>query len=231
MSTLRWYRVARGPFQGHPVGVPLALIEQLGLSEEEVQRQLEAGTGPLVAALPPGTPRPGVLAGQGWYAGEGPIGWAELDPQDDPRAVQQVEEVWCGAATGQMLLADRGIVVSQFDIVQRAGLTEAGIHDKGLAQALQMLDGTGRYEWQAGSPVLAGVHEEEALFHALSAYGSWGAIILTRGRFLHMVVVDGLDEQGRVIIRDPAQGKRYHIAFGEFFYEFWTLIAVWAVPR
>lgn len=33
----------------------------------------------------------------------------------------------------------------------------------------------------------------------------------------HWVVVDGVDDMGRVIIRDPAEGTQYKMAIEEFF--------------
>jgi len=42
---------------------------------------------------------------------------------------------------------------------------------------------------------------------------------------LHMAIVDGIDEAGRVMIRDPWEGTSYKMEQEEFF-KFWNQIAV-----
>lgn len=71
--------------------------------------------------------------------------------------------------------------------------------------------------------------EAKQVFLSLSNTGTWGAIIRTQSGFLHMVVVNGLDKLGRVIIRDPAEGKRYHTPLDDFL-QYWTEVVVYALP-
>lgn len=168
------------------------------------------------------------LMGSLWVAGEGEIGWNELDWQEDLTAIQQAGDVWCEAACGEMLLADRGIKASQHSIVKLTGMTNKGINERVLIRALTALDTTGKYEWRGGFAFIPGV-EAKQVFLSLSNTGTWGAIIRTQSRFLHMVVVNGLDKQGRVIIRDPAEGKRYHTPLDDFL-QYWTEVVVYALP-
>jgi filamentous hemagglutinin len=42
----------------------------------------------------------------------------------------------------------------------------------------------------------------------------------------HWVVVDGLDDLGRVMVRDPFQGSSYRMLQNEF-HAFWNGIAIW----
>ena len=163
-----------------------------------------------------------------WVAGEGEIGWSKLDLQDDPTAVRQAGDVWCEAASGEMLLADRGIKATQHSIVKLTGITDKGINEGMLIRVLTTLDTTGKYDWRGGLVFIPGV-EAKHVFRSLNTTGTWGAIIRTQSGYLHMVVVNGLDSRGRVIIRDPAEGKRYHTPLDEFL-QYWTEMAVYAFP-
>lgn len=127
-----------------------------------------------------------------------------------------------------MLLADRGIKTTQHSIVKLTGITDKGINEEMLIRALSTLDTTGQYDWRGGFVFIPGA-EAKHVFRSLNTTGTWGAIIRTRSGYLHMVVVNGLDNKERVIIRDPAEGKRYHIPLDEFLL-YWTEVAVYAFP-
>ena len=168
------------------------------------------------------------IIGRLWVAGEGQIGWSELDLQDDPTAVKQAGDVWCEAASGEMLLADRGIKTTQHLIVQLTGITDKGINEEMLIRALTTLDPTGKYDWRGGFVFIPNV-EARHVFRSLNTTGTWGAVIRTQSGYLHMVVINGLDSKERVIIRDPASGRRYHTPLDEFL-QYWTEVAVYAFP-
>ena len=105
--------------------------------------------------------QPVQLMGSLWVAGEGEIGWNELDWQEDPAAIQQAGDVWCEAACGEMLLADRGIKATQHSIVKLTGMTDKGINEKILIRALTALDTTGKYEWRGGFVFIPGAEARQ----------------------------------------------------------------------
>lgn len=59
----------------------------------------------------------------------------------------------------------------------------------------------------------------------LTEHGSWGAEFKEFGRIGHMVVVDGIDDAGNFMIRDPAKATRYEMTRKDFL-ELWTGRAV-----
>jgi filamentous hemagglutinin len=46
----------------------------------------------------------------------------------------------------------------------------------------------------------------------------------------HIIVVDGFDDAGLILIRDPWNGTRYKMYIGEFL-NYWTLFAVYQVRQ
>lgn len=50
----------------------------------------------------------------------------------------------------------------------------------------------------------------------LCSSGPFGASLRKFGFDAHMVVVDGLSKQGRLIIRDPAHGYKYEMSVHDF---------------
>ena len=140
--------------------------------------------------------------------------WETIDEVRDSRVVRQSNPLSCGVACGEMLLRDRGIAVSQATIANRAG-TPSGTEQ--LAEALNEQDSAGT--WLGG-----GVTQES--FDGLNATGSWAAMLFESGaRFGHWVVVEGVNNEGRVIVRDPADGTRYLMELDEFL-SHWTLFSV-----
>jgi hypothetical protein len=100
-----------------------------------------------------------------------------------------------------MLFADRGATVAQRQI----GLD---------LQSAQSLSGNMN---QFGSG-WRGAGLDRNSFAGLNNTGSWGAMMTDGpGSLPHWVVVDGLDNAGMVMIRDPWQATRYTMAPGDFF--------------
>jgi hypothetical protein len=57
---------------------------------------------------------------------------------------------------------------------------------------------------------------------------SWAAEFKELGKTAHAVVVDGINDSGQVLVRDPWKGTKYEMAFDDF-KEVWTGRCV--VPR
>ena len=140
--------------------------------------------------------------------------WETIDEVPDSRVVRQSDPLSCGAACGEMLLRDRGVAVSQGIIAARAG-TPSGADEP--AQALNEHD-------LGGTWFGSGVTEES--FDGLNATGSWAAMFFESGaRFGHWVVVEGVNNEGLVIVLDSADGTRYLMELDEFL-SHWTLFSV-----
>jgi len=82
-----------------------------------------------------------------------------------------------------------------------------------LAEAMNRL--AGAQGW-LGAFVDVFAHPRQT-FTALMAPGPFATILYAFGMPMsHMVVVDGLDSAGRVVLRDPARGTRYLMLWDEF---------------
>jgi filamentous hemagglutinin len=138
--------------------------------------------------------------------------WEMIDARRDPSVIQQLHPVSCGPACGAMLLRSQGVVVTQsaMALAQGSVLT----HDAArLAEAMNML--AGAQGW-LGAFVDVFTHPLQT-FTALMAHGPFATTLYAFGMPMsHIVVVDGLDSAGRVVIRDPARGTRYLMLWDEF---------------
>ncbi|MGY4534542.1 hypothetical protein ACVW0Y_003683 [Pseudomonas sp. TE3786] len=137
-------------------------------------------------------------------------GWNALDEVVHPSVVKQSTSTACGAACGEMLLKDRGILVSQVELgTELTSMTT-------LANKLNRFDPG----W-VGSPL------DVSSFNALNKTGSWSAMMWSpAGRVGHWVVVNGLDDVGRVVIKDPYAGTQYKMSV-EKFKEVWNGYSVY----
>ncbi|MEX2337251.1 MAG: cysteine peptidase family C39 domain-containing protein, partial [Aquisalimonadaceae bacterium] len=147
--------------------------------------------------------------------------WNVIDEVADSSVIQQVNDLSCGQACVGMILGDREINASQEVIAKLAG--DGPTYEAQLASVLNKLDSSNSRQW-----IGAGVDAEDVgTFHGLSSTGSWGAQLLEKGNKIgHWVVVDGLDDAGRVIVRDPWQATKYRMDLTEF-QNTWTGYSVW----
>jgi filamentous hemagglutinin len=127
----------------------------------------------------------------------------------------------CGQACVTMMLGDRKISATQDVISKLAG--NGPTYESQLATVLNKVDSSSTRQW-----IGAGVDAEDiGTFHGLSSTGSWAAQMWEKGNKIgHWVVVDGLDDAGRVMIRDPWQATRYKMDLPEF-QNTWTGYSVW----
>lgn len=128
-----------------------------------------------------------------------------MDEIASPNVVKQSTPTACGAACGEMLLKDRGVLTSQVDV--GAELTSMN----SLARKLNTVDSS----W-VGNAV------DVSSFNALNKTGSWSAMMWDSGNKVgHWVVVDGVDDVGRVLIKDPFNGMQYKMGV-EAFKDVWN---------
>ncbi|MCU1766064.1 hemagglutinin repeat-containing protein [Pseudomonas protegens] len=126
--------------------------------------------------------------------------WNVLDEVVNPNVVKQITPTSCGAACGEMMLRDRGIFATQVELGTE--LTSMNT----LANKLNKFDSG----W-AGNTV------DTSSFNALNKTGSWSAMMWDSGNKIgHWVVVNGVDDAGRVLIKDPFNGTQYKMGIDSF---------------
>ncbi|WP_366930815.1 papain-like cysteine protease family protein [Microcoleus sp. bin38.metabat.b11b12b14.051] len=140
----------------------------------------------------------------------------------DSTVVRQQSNLSCGPASAEILLKDRGIANIEQDAIEN--LTGAPTSAEEIANALNELTPATSHQWQAG---FIDTSTPLAAFNLLlNTEQSWMAQMKEFGnRVGHMVVVDGLDVTGLVLIRDPWEGTRYKMNIDEFL-KVWNQIAV-----
>lgn len=152
--------------------------------------------------------------------------WRVIDEKVDMRVVKQQDNLSCGAACGEILLREKGINdIDQARIVKDSGAPASPAY---LASVLNQLSPSDVGEWRGGGLEIEGVGFSQ-LLDCLICTGVWVAELRELGaRLAHLVVVDGLDEQERVLIRDPWRGKSYRMEREEFL-NYWTLRGIFWV--
>jgi ABC-type bacteriocin/lantibiotic exporter with double-glycine peptidase domain len=152
--------------------------------------------------------------------------WRVIEEQSDVRVVKQQNNLSCGAACGEMLLKEKGINAINQDTIINEG--SAPISPAYLASVLNNLSPSNLGEWRGGGLEIEGLGFSE-LLDCLISTGVWVAELRELGtRLGHLVVVDGWDNQGRVLIRDPWQGTHYKMEPKEFI-NYWTLRGIFWV--
>ena len=69
------------------------------------------------------------------------------------------------------------------------------------------------------------------IVEVLISTGSWAAILWeTLADLGHIVIVDGLDDTGKILIRDPWNATKYKRELEEFL-NYWNLQAVYSLIR
>jgi len=149
--------------------------------------------------------------------------WPVINEIIDPKVVRQHNELYCGPACAEMLLKDRGITnIDQNAIADRSGVAAI---TKYLARAINDLVPESSVRWPC--PISIPGATDLQVFEVLNTTGSWAAVFKETGaRIGHLVVVDGLDEAGRVMIRDPWEGTKY-IMQKEDFLDYWNTEAIY----
>ena len=157
--------------------------------------------------------------------------WEVFDEAQHSDVVRQDTDDSCGPACAEMLFRSRGISsISQQDIVAVQGSERST--DESLAEAMnsiqreQRLDDGGDWYsawWNTLSAPLD-------LFRRLARHGPFITSVKSFGSDSHMVVIDGFDATDRVAVRDPYEGTRYFMTWGEF-QRVWQGMSVWWSPR
>ncbi len=150
--------------------------------------------------------------------------WQVVDEVFDSNVVLQQDNLSCAPACGEMLLKDRGIEgVTQAAIARETGVP---VDVRYLAIVLNTLTPSQTGVWRGGNFAVE-VTEMPNLLERLIAKGSWAAEMKEFGNpIAHLVIVDGFDEDGKVLIRDPWHGSRYKMEKEEFL-NYWNTRGVY----
>ena len=139
--------------------------------------------------------------------------WPRVPRVDSAAVVSQVLEEGCGAACAVMLLLDRGLEVSQEAF---AGGLAMPSEPGDLVARLHELSPPG-LRWQGGSLPRAVLVTWSLVAEVCVSRGTWAALLEPHGHRLpgHWVVVDGITDEGLVLIRDPV-GVAYGMPLRDF---------------
>ncbi len=138
--------------------------------------------------------------------------WNTIDEVVDPSVVWQLNGGSCGPSCGAMLMRGTGNPAAQSAIALRQG---AVMSDDAARLASAMNELGGNSIWRGG--FINVFTNPSRTFGALSRNGAFATTLRTPAmKVSHMVVVDGLDDVGRVIIRDPPGGTRYLMKWDDF---------------
>jgi ABC-type bacteriocin/lantibiotic exporter with double-glycine peptidase domain len=128
--------------------------------------------------------------------------WKRIDEKFDESIVKQ-EDLSCVAAVGEMLLSERGISMTQKEIIVIIG-KKASIKD--LKDVLNQVDKAGN--WKGGYTINETLPlTKENFLAVLQEPMSLG----------HAVFVEGLDEKNYFAIKDPADQTAYKMTQKDFF--------------
>lgn len=151
--------------------------------------------------------------------------WKVIDETGDSTVIQQRDTISCGLACAEMLLKYLGI----YDVDQEfiASVTGTPVRVCDLAQAINQLDYDKSRQWEGGGLDIPGANDAE-LLSVLMSTGIWIAELRELGvRLGHLVVVNGYDINGRLLILDPWQQTRYKMD-EETFLQYWTLQGIYS---
>jgi ABC-type bacteriocin/lantibiotic exporter with double-glycine peptidase domain len=149
--------------------------------------------------------------------------WCTIDEVFDSKVVRQQSDLSCVAACGEMLLQNRGININQAAIEELTGVPSA---PELLASALNELNLDDSGGWRGAYLEIPGASQSQ-VFDVLNTTGAWAAVLWEAGVGIgHMVIVDGLDEMGYVLIRDPWEGTSYKMIKDDFL-QYWSQAGVY----
>ncbi len=126
--------------------------------------------------------------------------WNVFKLRKSADVVQQVHDQSCVSAVGEMLSGGK---IKQSSLIEKLGTEK--VDARRLAPELGG-------EWEGH---YVGVLSD-AQVRDICKFGPFGATLKAFGADAHMVVVDGLSKQGRLLIRDPAHGHRYEMTVDDF---------------
>ncbi|MBX3287828.1 MAG: hypothetical protein KF855_00660 [Acidobacteria bacterium] len=133
--------------------------------------------------------------------------WRVIGEISDNSVVKQLTPYSCVAAVGEMLLRDRGIIVSQEAIIDIIGQPSDIVR---LAAFLNKVDAN-----EDGKSWNGLIVQRKAL-SVLIGSGQFGAVIRDGSPLGHLVLVKEADDN-KLVIYDPWDATSYKVSLFEFF--------------
>jgi filamentous hemagglutinin len=131
--------------------------------------------------------------------------WKVINERKDASVVKQLTPFSCVAAVGEMLLRERGIEMTQTEIIDIIG--EAST-TKELANLLNEKDTTFDEKWY-------GVVVAVKYLEKIARKSSFGAVLREGSALGHLVLVESLSEN-LLTIKDPWDATKYEMTVVEF---------------
>lgn len=132
--------------------------------------------------------------------------WNAINEKKDRSVVRQITPLSCVAAVGEMLLRDRGIAMTQQQIIDIIGESSTTSQ---LAILLNDIDKPiGEEKWHG--VIVATRHLEKIVNES-----SFGAVLREGSSLGHLVLVEKFDED-LLTVKDPWEGTTYQILIIEF---------------
>jgi filamentous hemagglutinin len=131
--------------------------------------------------------------------------WKVINERKDASVVKQLTPFSCVAAVGEMLLRERGIEMTQTEIIDIIG--EAST-TKELANLLNEKDTTFDEKWH-------GVIVAVKYLEKIARKSSFGAVLREGSALGHLVLAESLSEN-LLTIKDPWDATKYEMTVVEF---------------
>jgi filamentous hemagglutinin len=131
--------------------------------------------------------------------------WKVINERKDASVVKQLTPFSCVAAVGEMLLRERGIEMTQTEIIDIIG--EAST-TKELANLLNEKDTTFDEKWH-------GVIVAVKYLEKIARKSSFAAVLREGSALGHLILVESLNEN-LLTVRDPWDATKYEITVVEF---------------
>jgi hypothetical protein len=139
--------------------------------------------------------------------------WFRLNERSSSDVVRQCHPLACVSACGEMLSEGQ---IKQADLVRRLALYDLEYSTKEIraANPLDLATELGEHWW-------GGWVEEHSLRELLKTRTPFALELKEFNHIPHVVLTDGINRAGNVMIRDPWEATRYEIPFEELF-KYWT---------
>ncbi len=135
--------------------------------------------------------------------------WNKIDEKFDLTIIKQVNDASCVSAVGEMLATYYGLDLSQTEILETIGIWS---NAQSLARFLNSKEPDNSVEWIGGN-----FPQEPKYVRKISEKNVW-AVMLREGRWDgHAVFIDGIDKDGKIIIKDPFDQTTYKMNVADLY--------------
>ncbi len=135
--------------------------------------------------------------------------WEKINEVFDNSIVKQMDET-CVSAVGEMLAKHYKLNVSQSEILENIGILS---NSDGLATFLNTKETNNNVKWEGGG---WDIETPQDVLKWLLENNKIGAMLRNKSAKGHAVFIDGLDEDGLVIVKDPFDQTAYKMRIGKF---------------